>query len=102
MEHYCHAIGCRIHVQPERLFCTAHWRMVPRHLQRAVWDTYTPGQCKKMKLVSLEWMLAARRAIYSVALKEGRITEKEAKEKLERLIEVLRIEGEEAWYPRQS
>lgn len=44
MTHVCHAVGCVVEVPPRLLMCPRHWRMVPPHLQRAVWAAYVPGQ----------------------------------------------------------
>jgi hypothetical protein len=49
--------------------CLRHWRMVPKVLQRAVWDAYRPGQCDDKK-PSLVWHRAADEAIKVVAVKE--------------------------------
>lgn len=68
--HTCHARGCRTPVKPELLMCLAHWRKVPRPIQRAVWVAYRVGQCAD-KDVSKEWMLAADAAIGFVARAEG-------------------------------
>lgn len=47
--------------------CLRHWRLVPADLQRAVWNTYRPGQCND-KRPSPAWHAAARAAIQAVAL----------------------------------
>jgi hypothetical protein len=71
-EHICHAEGCTIAVAPEMLMCRKHWRMVPYRMQRAVWNTYQPGQCDLDPPPSREWLNAAHDAIRTVAIKEGR------------------------------
>jgi hypothetical protein len=68
--HHCHARGCTTPVKPEMLMCLRHWRMVPRKLQKAVWDTYRPGQCDD-KRPSREWHDAADAAIKYVAALES-------------------------------
>jgi hypothetical protein len=69
--HHCHARGCEQAVPPERLMCRAHWRLVPRPLQRAVWGAYRPGQCDD-KRPSKAWHQAADAAIGFIAELEGR------------------------------
>lgn len=69
--HRCHARGCTKPVKPEMLMCFAHWRMVPRLIQRAVWMHYREGQCDDKDPSEL-WHVAADAAIGAVARKEGR------------------------------
>jgi hypothetical protein len=54
LPHTCHARGCSKPVKPELLMCAAHWRLVPKVIQRAVWAAYRPGQCDD-KQPSEEW-----------------------------------------------
>ena len=68
--HHCHAIACERACPPECLMCSAHWRMVSRAKQRAVWASYRPGQCDD-KSPSARWLEAAKAAIGEVAQKEG-------------------------------
>lgn len=42
--------------------CLPHWRMVPRHMQQAVYAHYRVGQCDD-KRPSREWLDAADAAI---------------------------------------
>ena len=70
MAHRCHATDCRSSVPPERLMCLAHWRTVPRTIQRRVWAAYRPGQCDDMK-PSPEYCIAARAAVVAVAARQG-------------------------------
>jgi len=70
--HTCHARGCEKPVSPKLLMCAAHWRRVPRELQRAVWATYRNGQ-EIDKKPSREYLTAARAAIDAVAAKEARV-----------------------------
>lgn len=72
--HTCHAKGCNREVPPKLLMCTAHWRMVPRDLQRKVWLHYVPGQEIK-KNPTREYLEVMRAAIQAVAMKEGRAGE---------------------------
>lgn len=50
--------------------CPVHWRMVPRHLQRAVWQNYREGQ-EIDKRPSAAYLEAAERAIAAVAELSG-------------------------------
>jgi hypothetical protein len=63
--HTCHAIGCENLVQPRKLMCLQHWRMVPPDIQELVMKSYRSGQCDD-KRPSLEWLKAARAAINHV------------------------------------
>lgn len=81
--HRCHARGCRVPVPPEKLMCLAHWRRVPRVIQRAVWRAYRPGQCDD-KRPSAEWLVAANAAIGHVARRNGGIATKSEAEALRR------------------
>lgn len=75
--HHCHARGCEIPTKPEILMCLAHWRKVPKELQRAVWRHYRAGQCDD-KQPSKEWHAAADAAIKAVAEKEAARKPKQA------------------------
>ena len=68
--HHCHARGCTKEIPPEMLMCFAHWKKVPRVIQRAVWASYRRGQCDDRK-PSEAWHEAADAAIGFVAWKEG-------------------------------
>jgi hypothetical protein len=67
--HHCHAKGCSVEVKPELLMCYKHWRMVPKAIQKKVWEHYRPGQCND-KNPSKEWHQAADEAIKYVYEKE--------------------------------
>jgi hypothetical protein len=67
--HHCHATGCKTHTAPELLMCRKHWKLVPKALQLAVWNTYRQGQCEDMS-PSRAWCEAADAAIQAVALIE--------------------------------
>jgi|HubBroStandDraft_2_1064218.scaffolds.fasta_scaffold01263_19 hypothetical protein len=69
--HTCHARDCETPVPPEMLMCFAHWRLVPRVIQRAVWAAYRVGQCDD-KRPSEARHRAADAAIGAVARKEGK------------------------------
>lgn len=70
MNHHCHAIRCQTLCEPEKLMCLRHWRMVPKHMQRAVWAAYRPGQCDD-KNPSEDWVTAADAAIQMVWIIEN-------------------------------
>ncbi len=53
------------------LMCLAHWRMVPKDIQRAVWLEYRPGQ-EITKTPTARYLEVMRKAIDAVAKKEGR------------------------------
>jgi hypothetical protein len=69
MKHTCHAKGCTMHVQPNYLMCSRHWRRVPADLKRAIWLTYRRGQ-EITKDPSAEYLEAMRAAIAAVAESE--------------------------------
>lgn len=70
MSHHCHAHNCPANVPPKLLMCRKHWHMVPRSLQKKVWDTYRPGQ-EIDKRPTTEYLKAADEAVRAVAKKEG-------------------------------
>jgi hypothetical protein len=53
--------------------CPAHWRLLPTRLKVAVLRAYRPGQ-EVDKQPSAEYLVAQRRAVMWVAVKEGRRT----------------------------
>lgn len=69
MSHTCHARGCNVPVPPKMLMCSAHWRKVPRDLQRSVWAHYRSGQ-EVDKNPTMSYLDAADAAIKAVAKKE--------------------------------
>ena len=81
MTHSCHARRCPVTVPPRMLMCPLHWRMVPKRLQRLVWDTYQPGQ-EQRKDPTMEYLAAAEAAIDAVWKKESQ----SASERLEGLL----------------
>lgn len=84
MSHHCHARDCTREVAPQLLCCAAHWHLVPRSIQRAVYKAYRHGQCDDMK-PSTAWLAAANAAIGMIALREGKpLRTSEAKELLRR------------------
>lgn len=70
MSHSCHATACKDEVPPVMLMCLKHWRMVPKALQKAVWDNYRHGQCDDLK-PSAKYCEAAKAAVIAVAKKES-------------------------------
>lgn len=43
-DHECHWPDCTEQVKPAAWGCLKHWRMLPKDLQREIWDAYRPGQ----------------------------------------------------------
>lgn len=72
LEHVCHARDCKDPCPPKHLMCKRHWSMVPKALQSAVWDTYSPGQERGVGLPTRDWHDAADAAIRAVADKEAK------------------------------
>lgn len=64
--HRCHAIGCSVAVEPEKLMCRKHWSLVPRSIQAGVLNAYKPGQCRDWSMVSKHYLKAAKAAINAV------------------------------------
>lgn len=73
MTHHCHAVDCPLRIPPRLLFCSRHWFMVPKPLQRLVWKVYKPGQ-EVRKDPSAAYMVVQGLAVAHVAWKEGRWT----------------------------
>lgn len=72
MIHTCHADGCSRVVPRAMLMCRVHWFAVPPPLRLKVWKTFTPGQCDDPRLVTKEYLEAARDAVIAVARREPR------------------------------
>lgn len=70
MSHTCHAIGCNRQCPPRMLMCRLCWRRVPKHLQKAVYANYRPGQ-EIDKRPTREWHRAADAAINSLIESEA-------------------------------
>lgn len=66
--HRCHARNCATRCRPTYLLCPAHWRLVPRPIQSAVYATYRNGQCGDIP--SEAWHQAADAAIGFVSALE--------------------------------
>lgn len=88
--HTCHAEGCRKTVSERMHMCKSHWWMVPKPLRDALWDAYVHGQ-EIRKDPSSEYLVAAERCIGAVAVKEGRISQVEATNRLLALRETLGV-----------
>jgi hypothetical protein len=69
--HTCHATNCKTPVPPSMWGCSRHWYMVPKPVRDRIWAAYRPGQCDDYK-PSREYLEAAKEAVISVAIKEGR------------------------------
>lgn len=79
--HVCHAVGCQVPVMPRMLMCRTHWAAVPPDLQRDVWRTYREGQ-EVTKDPTTDYIIAARKAVYAVAVAERRMSAVEAQTRL--------------------
>ena len=44
--HKCPIRGCGSRVDPDRLMCHGHWRMVPLPLQKTIWRLWSNGRPK--------------------------------------------------------
>lgn len=74
MSHTCHAVNCERNVPPRMHMCKPHWSMVPRHLQRALWAAYKPGQERRMD-PSAAYLRCAAACVKAVAETEGQPAE---------------------------
>jgi hypothetical protein len=43
MSHACAIPGCERPAKDRQLMCWPHWRRVPKHLNRAIFETYAGG-----------------------------------------------------------
>lgn len=59
--HSCHWPGCGRKVPPSSWGCKKHWLMLPKAIQRRIWQTFRPGQ-EETKTPSREYIDAARAA----------------------------------------
>ena len=60
--HTCHWPGCRLEVPAAQWGCRAHWKALPAHIRRAIWDAYEIGQEDHQELVSKAYLEAAEAA----------------------------------------
>lgn len=58
-QHHCHWPDCDKSVPPAQWGCKKHWFMLPKPLQRRIWDTFRPGQ-EESKTPSRAYVEAAR------------------------------------------
>lgn len=65
-EHVCHAQGCTKHVPPRMFMCKPHWSALPKAMRDRIWDTYVPGQERRMDPTS-EYLDAAMDAVAYLA-----------------------------------
>jgi hypothetical protein len=72
--HTCHARGCDARTPPKLFMCARHWRMVPKHMQDAIWANYQPGQERGQAWPSDAYLDATREArrVVMEAEREGR------------------------------
>lgn len=57
----CPVGGCVEPVKKGHLMCLAHWRKVPREVQRAVWSSFNDRDWERWKKVSDQAIIAAER-----------------------------------------
>ncbi len=69
MSHTCHADNCKKEVPPKMFMCLAHWKMVPKDMQRNIWHHYRPGQ-ERDKRPTINYLKATKMARCMVAFKE--------------------------------
>lgn len=86
MSHPCHADNCDVEIDPSRLACLKHWRMVPRALQKELWAEYVPGQ-EDRKDPTPEYLVVQERCVVAIAVKEGHLTPEEADDRIQRRME---------------
>lgn len=72
MKHVCHAEDCNEPVEPKFLMCKKHWAMVPAVTKSLIKEHFHPEQCKGLRRPTIEWIRAAKEAIYYVAKLEGK------------------------------
>lgn len=65
-DHECHAKGCKKQVPPALLMCAKHWKMVPKDIQRRIWEHYQPGQERFEKRPTKAYFEAFREAVDAV------------------------------------
>lgn len=70
-EHTCHATGCTAHVPPKMFMCRSHWYALPKAMRDRIWETYTPGQERRMD-PSAEYLDAAMDAVAWLDAKAAR------------------------------
>jgi hypothetical protein len=59
----CPVPGCQKAIAGRMLLCPKHWRLVPKVLQKAVWELYVPGQEADRSLVRPGYMKAMSEAV---------------------------------------
>lgn len=50
-------------VPPEMFMCKRHWFSLPKAMQRAIWNTYRPGQCDDWN-ISHEYAVRRREPLF--------------------------------------
>jgi hypothetical protein len=61
--HECAWPGCKVMCPKSHAMCEPHWMMLPKNLQRRIWDTYVVGQEEDPNLASLDYVDALSLAI---------------------------------------
>jgi len=67
----CPVAGCTAHAKPQQLMCWAHWRRVPKALNRAVFDTFADMRSDKSADTMRAYRQARDAAIDAVNTKEA-------------------------------
>lgn len=73
--HKCHASRCVETIEPDRLFCPHHWRMLSNGEQHGLLHHYMLGQAADPSKATPAWYAALEGAIRTVARIEGVVEE---------------------------
>lgn len=68
--HPCAASPCKKQIEDKLLMCMRHWRMVPRDIQREIWQHYVQGQT--WETATTQYRSAYLKAVDAVRAVEGR------------------------------
>ena len=71
MKHTCHIPHCDLEISTSQLMCRRHWTMLPKPMQKRVWESYRKGQ-EDTKDPSSSWLRVAREAIDYVVVVDNR------------------------------
>lgn len=53
--------------------CATHWRLVPKKLQKAIWEAYHDSPTHSARFSSYEYLCACADAVEHIAALEGRL-----------------------------
>lgn len=68
---HCNAERCKARRRANDLMCRDHWGLVPKDIQRAVWQTWFAYQAEQSAANRRAYLFQRARAIWSVAVQEG-------------------------------